>query len=365
MRGSSSPLLSLGPSCYTRGVSCIQLRNAIRMRTSGSTPDLDALLDAYAAAEVPGTSLVAVRDSKVVYTQARGLAHLEQNVPCAINTMFRLASISKSFTAAAVLILIDRGMLAYESTIAQIFPEFPAYGHAITIEHLLTHTSGVIDYEENAVASQPPQLNDHDVLTFLEHQKRTYFPPGTQYRYSNAGYVLLALIVEVVSKRAFGTFLTEEIFSPLQMTSTVAGVPQGRLAAQRAFGYTLQAGRYVRTDQNSTSATLGDGGIYSSVEDLCHWDAALRTGMVLRPVTLHRAFSPHAQLEDGSAAYGYGWYLSSYRNVPVMWHDGTTVGFRNMILRFPEQQGCVVVLTNRAGNLPKELAYKLADTYVL
>jgi len=206
----------------------------------------------------------------------------------------------------------------------------------------------------------PGQLHDADVLRLLETQNRTYFSPGTGYRYSNGGYALLALTVERASGKNFATFLRERIFQPLGMNNTVAYEDGISTVNNRAFGYTEDAGGWNRTDQDQTSAVLGDGGIYSSINDLAKWDAALYDGRLLDPSSLRAAFTPATQTDDPEIEYGYGWRITR----ETLWHSGETVGFRNVIVRYPNRHLTVVVLTNRNEPEPYQLALDIAKTVI-
>jgi CubicO group peptidase (beta-lactamase class C family) len=203
------------------------------------------------------------------------------------------------------------------------------------------------------------QLRDADVLQLLEPQDRTYFPPGSDYRYSNSGYALLALIVERASGRSFQDFLSERIFIPLGMENTLAYVQEGPAVPNRAYGHSCEGGRWTRTDQSLTSAVLGDGGIYSSIEDLAEWDAALYDDRLLSDASRRMAFSPQVPVGDeiGVNAYGFGWRIGD----GTLWHSGETIGFRNVLVRWPERRLTVVVLTNRNAPEPYPLALKIAE----
>jgi CubicO group peptidase (beta-lactamase class C family) len=274
--------------------------------------------------------VLVVRDGRAVVRHAYGFANLEERVRATPATNYRLASITKQFTAAAILALkvdLDR----------------PVFG-AITIRHLLTHTSGLLDYEDLIPEGTTEQLHDADVLRLLESQKQRYFEPGTDYRYSNSGYALLALIVERESGMEFGAFLREVIFKPLGMDNT--GVKD---IANRAYGYTGMQ----RTDQSLTSAVLGDGGVYSSIDDLQKWDAALYDDRFAE------MFVPRTKTDDPNTQYGYGWRITG----DSVWHSGESIGFRNVIVRYPKRRLTVVILTNRNDPEPYPMALQIAESF--
>ena len=276
----------------------------------------------------------------------------------------------------AIMLLVHDGKLSYDRNLTEIFPAFPAYGRAITVRHLLTHTSGLADYEtlmdEKEKAQGPTwspthQIRDGEVLTLLAQQPQGKFAPGTSWEYSNSGYVVLGIIVAKVSGMTYPEFLRRRIFLPLKMSHTVAYVEGQNSIENRAYGYSRKEGRWEGTDQSATSATLGDGGIYSNIEDLAHWDAALTSGTLLSKAEMVPAWQP-VKLNDGSQPhdgnkpvfYGFAWFLNPLNSRPRMWHSGDTSGFRTVIERFSDERLTIVVLCNRTDLGPAQLAEKVA-----
>jgi CubicO group peptidase (beta-lactamase class C family) len=327
-----------------------------------SDASLDArvtgLLAAYDGADRPGACLLARRAGVVLYERCFGLAVVETGEPATPETGFRLASLTKQFTATAALLLVADGRLTTGTTLRAVFPRLPAWADAVTLHHLLTHTSGLVDYED----VMPPgdaQITDAGVLDLLAARDSTGFAPGSGYRYSNSGYAVLARIVEEVSGRRFGPFLAERIFGPVGMAGTVAHVDGQTVVPHRAFGYSRADGGWTRTDQSPTSAVLGDGGIYTSARDLNRWLAVVEGRDALLPADLAAAmFTPHTPA-DGEASYGYGWFLDRAAGRRRYRHEGTTIGFRNAVQRFPDDDLTVVLLTNR-----NEIAEGLVDALV-
>lgn len=318
-------------------------------------PQIDALMREYTG-DVPGASVLVLRDGQPIVRAGYGLADLEAHTPATATTNYRLASVTKQFTAASILLLAEDGKLKLEDRVRKWLPTLPKATESITIRHLLTHTSGLIDYEDVIPDNFKAQLHDADVLKLLESQDRNYFRPGSAYQYSNSGYSLLALIVERASGRTFATFLRERIFQPLGMSNTVAHEDGISTVSTRAFGYTQEQGRWSRTDQSQTSAVLGDGGIYSSIDDLAKWDAALYDGRLLPQKALQAAFTPATRTDEPDVQYGYGWRITG----ETLWHSGETVGFRNVIVRYPKRHLTVIVLTNRNEPEPYRLALEIA-----
>ena len=324
--------------------------------TSKDDP-IDAIMSDYDG-NVPGAAVLVLRDGEPVVRRGYGLADVEAGVPVTAQTNFRLASVSKAFTAATVLLLAEDGVVALEDPVRKWLPSLPEAADGVTVHHLLSHTSGLVDYEDVMPEGLDRQVRDADVLAILEGQDRLYFEPGTQYRYSNSAYALLTLIVEAATGERYADFLRGRIFAPLGMEGSVAFEDGISAVANRAYGHSLVDGAWVRTDQSPTSAVLGDGGIYSSLEDMAKWDAALYDNRLLSDDTRALAFADQTAVavdEDNVEAYGYGWRLDGDR----LWHSGETMGFRNVIIRDPAQRLTVLVLTNRNDPEPYALARRI------
>ncbi len=321
---------------------------------------VDSLFAPYTGS-VPGASALVIRDGQVIIRRAYGMADLERCVPATPETNGRLASVSKQFTAMAVMLLAQDGKLRYDQAIREFLPDLPQAAHAVTIRHLLNHTSGLIDYEDLIPESRTAQLDDNDVLALVASKDSLYFLAGTQYRYSNSGYVLLGIIVARVSGGSFPDFLRTRIFAPLGMRATVAHIEGRDTVPQRAYGYAPRGGTFVPNDQSVTSATLGDGGIYSNVDDLARWDQALYGTSLVDAPTMAEATSPPALPAGRATEYGFGWFIDTYRGERRWRHTGETSGFRNAIQRFPDRKLTVIVLTNRSSGEPAAIAERIAD----
>ena len=327
------------------------------------TAQIDKFFSPYKGEAAPGAAVMVIKNGKPIFKKAYGLANLENKTPVALATNFRLASVTKQFTAMCIMKLVQSGRLGYEHTLQQIFPEFPTYGDNITIRHLLQHTSGLIAYEDLIPDTATVQVRDKDVLRMMMAQDSTYFPPGAQYRYSNSGYAVLAMIVEKVSGKSFAQFLQENIFQPLGMKNTIAHEKGISTVKNRALGYRQEGGQFIFADQSVTSAVLGDGGIYSSVEDLLKWDRALYTEKLVKQEALVAAFAPGVLLDGKALEYGFGWRLDQFNGHRRVMHTGSTSGFRNVIQRYPDDNFTVIILTNRAAPEVAPLAEKLAELF--
>ncbi|EEF59390.1 serine hydrolase domain-containing protein [Pedosphaera parvula] len=329
------------------------------------TTAIDTLFKKFDRTNGPGASVMVILDGKKVFTKSYGLADGEGKVCATPDSNYRLASVSKQFTAMAIMILADQGKLSFDDPITKFFPEFPEYGKSITVRHMLNHTSGLIDYEDIIPPGTTIPVLDINVLRLLKQQDKTYFSPGSQFKYSNTGFAFLALIVERVSGQTFASFLSENIFKPLRMDHTLAYEQGISAVSNRAYGYSPEKDGFRRTDQSLTSSVLGDGGIYSSVNDLYKWDQALYNLKLVSKKTFEAAYTPGKSTEhENGIRYGFGWFLSEYRGLKHIYHTGDSIGFRTIISRFPEQHFTVIVLSNEHDAELPSVANKIVDLYL-
>ncbi len=373
------------------GVSAVSA--LLALASSGRDPreaETASILEKLVRTDEPGLAVLVRQDGKTVFERGYGVRDLRSRERIDPDTSFRLASVTKQFTAMAVMLLVRDGKLRYGDALTDVFPAFPAYGKGITIRHLLTHTSGLPDYEDLMAAAEKGrapiwtadrQIHDDEVLALLRGETKGRFAPGTSWAYSNSGYVVLGLVVARASGKPFGDFLHQRIFKPLAMGHTLAFARGRNEVERRAFGHAKDGAGFRETDQSPTSATLGDGGVYSNLEDLAKWDEALRVSELLSPGAMKPALTP-VRLLDGSeprwpseaggdnldpgrpVSYGFGWFLDPWHGRPRMWHQGSTVGFRTVIERFPDDGLTVVVLCNRDDLDPRALALEVAGLYM-
>ena len=327
---------------------------------SNLAADVDALMRPYALPGTPGASVLIVRDGHTVLARSYGLSDVERNIAATAQTNYRLASLTKQFTATAIMLLKEDGRLRYDDPVAMYLPTLPPVARTVTIRMLLTHTSGLPAYEDFIPDSQTTQVHDADVPSLIARVDTGYFAPGAEYRYSNTGYALLALVGERASGEGFAQFLEHRIFRRLGMTGTVALEAGISTVSHRAVGYTIDSGRVTPRDQSATSAVLGDGGIYSSLADLAKWDAALDGHMLVSEADQREAWTSATTIHGACVGYGFGWFVDSTTDGVRLRHHGETSGFTNAILKIPSRRVTIIILTNRAGGAPWDLAARIA-----
>jgi CubicO group peptidase (beta-lactamase class C family) len=359
---------------------------------------VDAIFSAVTQEDAPGLAVLVQKNGRILFRKGYGVRDLRTNTKIDPPTNFRLASFTKQFTAMAIMLLVHDKKLRYDETLVEIFPDFPAYGKTITIRNLLNHTGGLPDYEDLMAAAETSrnsriwtperQIHDAEVLSMLEAESQGKFPPGTSWSYSNSGYVVLGLVVAKASGQSYGDFLRARIFAPLRLDHTIVYQKGKNEVANRAFGHSQalsghgpETPLFQETDQSPTSATLGDGGIYSNLEDLAKWDDALRNHTLLSAEEMKPALVPR-RLANGQptlwpveanddnlhpgkpVSYGFGWFLDPYRGHPRMWHTGSTMGFRTVIERLTADYLTIIILANRTDLDPETLAIETADLYL-
>jgi CubicO group peptidase (beta-lactamase class C family) len=326
----------------------------IWMMLAVTAVDPGPVFAAYDRAGAPSVSVLVRHDGQKIFEHSYGLADVEAKRAATPRTNYRLASVSKQFTATAVLTLVQEKRLRLDDPIDIYLPGLPS---GINVKHLLTHQSGLADYEDHL----PPgdfQVKDADVLSILQKVPTLLTPPGAKYAYSNSGYSLLALLVEKITGQRYADALDARVLKPAGMKNSVAHEEGRDTVKDRAYGYSIKDEQPRRTDQSRTSAVLGDGGLYSSLEDLNRWLDCLRRHCVLSQATQQMAFTP-APLKDGTPTeYGFGWFIRP----PLRWHTGETVGFRNAIV---VQDGYeVVILSNRTDTKARDLAQQVLKLYL-
>ena len=317
--------------------------------------------------EEPGATVIAVRDGETVFRGAYGLANMELQVAMEPHMVLRIASLSKQFTATAVLILAEKGQLSLDDDIGKHLPEYPAHGQQITIRHLLTHTSGLPDIYANPEWQDVKRddLPPSAVLALFEDEPLD-FPPGDQFKYVNSGYFLLGQVIEAVSGQTYEQFLKQEIFEPLEMKATQTE-PVYRIIPWRVSGYNFVDGEFIRCGFLNMDHIQGPGNLRSTVDDLAKWDAALYTERLLPATRLEMLWTPNTLANGESTNYGFGMGIGELDGHRMIAHRGNINGFDAYGLRLPDSRIYVALLMNHgnpevgSGDLAKHVAKLLLD----
>ncbi len=328
---------------------------------------VDALFADATAGDAPGAAVLVAQNGNIIYQKGFGFASLEHRVPITPETKFRIGSITKQFTASAILKLQDAGRLSVQDPLSKFMPDYPR-GNEVTIHHLLAHTSGIHSYtsKPDFIQTVTVEVKPESLIASFKNDKYD-FDPGTQWRYNNSGYFLLGHLVAKLANESYDAYLKKTFFEPLGMTDT--GVHRWNdILAHEATGYSYIDGRFQKAKNWDMSRAGGAGALYSTVTDLYRWNEAVFNGKVLSEKNLAAAFTP-VTLKDGSKpqtagdGYGYGWAISDFRGTKEIAHGGGLHGFVTSLARYPEHNMTVTVLTNCAptrdlnpGDLTREIA---------
>ena len=318
--------------------------------SSDKASEIDKLMRMlYQRGQFNGAILVA-KQRKIIYRKAFGKANFQTGEDFTPETPSNIGSVTKQITAIAIMILAERKKLSYDDAVSKYIPEFShsARFSKVTLRHLLTHTSGIPDYGDLAIDDSG--LDQEGLIAALLKKEATLAEPGLRYRYSNPGYALLAIVVERVSGKRFADFLEEEIFKPVGMTSTFVYDSPGRKPARAALGYD----QFGEMDDGAPTAIPGDGGLYSTVDDLYKWDQALYTDKLIRQSALSEAFIP-GKVQQGTTVYGFGWNVAEEGGNKYLWHQGSQAGFRAFIERRLAERVTVIMLTNKGNTKRQEI----------
>ncbi|HYG65843.1 MAG TPA: serine hydrolase [Thermoanaerobaculia bacterium] len=340
---------------------------AVAAADSPDVAAIDRYLTAAYAANEPGAAVLVKRGDEVLLRKGYGMANLELGVPIQPDMTFELGSLTKQFTSAAILMLAEQGKLSVEDEVTRYLPDFPTHGRKITLEHLLTHTSGIPSYtglpDWMAKARQDMSV---DELIGVFKGRPLEFEPGEKWAYNNSGYVLLGAILEKLSGKTYEQFVEEEIFKPLGMTSSRYGslseVIPGRVSG---YGRTPD-GNWSNAPYLSRTLPYAAGALVSTLDDLARWDRALSAGdgegKLLSRASLERIYTPYRLASGKSSRYGYGWFVSELQGQRSLEHSGGIFGFVTYMLRVPEERLLVVVLSNHPGKSPdpEEVAMRVA-----
>jgi CubicO group peptidase (beta-lactamase class C family) len=312
--------------------------------------EIGALMTALSARGQFNGAVLVAREGKIIYRNAFGKANFQTGADFTPETPSSIGSVTKQFTAMAIMILAERNKLQYDDPVAKYIPEFSSATHLskITLRHLLTHTSGMPDYGDLAI--EDSGLSRQALIAAILSKDDVLSKVGQKYQYSNPGYALLAIVVDRVSRKSFANFLESEIFQPVGMSRTFVYDRPGKKSARTAVGY----GQFGQVDDPAPTQIPGDGGIYSTVDDLLKWDQALYAQKLVRQSTLAEAFTP-GNVEEGHSTYGFGWNVAEDDSGKYVWHTGSQAGFRALIERRLGPRITVILLTNRGNSRRMEI----------
>jgi CubicO group peptidase (beta-lactamase class C family) len=332
------------------------------------TPDarVDTIFEEFDKTTSPGCVVGVYQDDRTLYQRAYGMANLDHEVALTPESVFHVASVSKQFTAAAILLLAQDGKLSLDDDVRKYVPELPDFGHTITIRHLGHHTSGIRDQWSLLTLAgwrySRDLITDDDVFEVLSRQKDLNFPPGERHLYSNSGYTLMAIIASRVSGKSFREFTSERIFKPLGMVNTHFRDDFSEIVKRQAYGYVRHGDTFRLSVTNFDTA--GATSLLTTVGDLARWHRNFDTPTVggggLIAALLERGVLSSGKPVD----YAFGIAHGTYRGLATVSHGGADAGYRAAFMRFPEQRFGVATLCNMANVNPTELSYRVADVFL-
>ncbi|HEX4973911.1 MAG TPA: serine hydrolase domain-containing protein [Steroidobacteraceae bacterium] len=340
---------------------CIPALAASRPNAAASA-QVDALFARFQQGLQPGAGVLVVWRGDIVHEAAYGYADVESKVPLTVDSTFRLDSVSKQFTAMAIMLLAEDGRLKYDDPIARYLPELASYP-GITVRNLLNHTGGLPEYYDDIDVSQGWPTNA-DARKLLGKMAKPMFAPGSRYEYSNPGYDMLAEIVEAASGQKFAAFMRERIFQPLEMQHSLIYDTTKPHVERRVLGYDPDGKGFKLNDEHPLNGIVGAGGVFTTLGDMYLWDQALYGERLVHRATLDQAFTG-AVLNDGRKIdYGFGWRMDEYRHSLRIEHGGAWVGFRSHIARHPGIGLTIVILSNRSDFDSDQYIDRITDIYL-
>jgi CubicO group peptidase (beta-lactamase class C family) len=322
---------------------------------------IDSLVSPQFTGNQPGAEILIAKKGQIVYKKGFGSANLELNVPVQPDMVFDLGSITKQFTAAAILQLVEQGKITLQDSLQQYIKDYPSKGYRITIENLLTHTSGIPDYMQMDTGDPYAERKDFKPKEIIDLFKALplQFEPGTRFSYSNSGYFLLGYIIEQITGESYYQYVREHILVPSGLDHTFFNQP-GKIIPGHVNGYKKEGGLYKKADYWSATLPYAAGDLVSNAADLFKWHQALYAGKVLKKETLHRAVTPFILKNGSSAGYGYGWYQKDFNSVKSIGHGGAITGFLTDEMYYPDEDVYVVILCNCECIAKDELAVSVA-----
>ena len=340
---------------HTLVIACFILTQVFLAAQTNRHPDqdrqmekaLDELLTKQFTPSQPGCEVLVARHGLVIYKKAFGSANLELNVPLSTGMAFNLASITKQFTAVAILQLLEQGKISLSDSLQKFIPDFPSKGYTITIEHLLTHTSGIKDYLQLDYSGQNMERWDFIPKQLIDSFKNypLNFIPGTRFSYSNSGYFLLGYIIEKVSGKGYQSYIMDNLLKPLGLTHTCFD-SDGNIIPGRVNGYRKEGVGFKNVDYWSPTIEYAAGGLISNVDDLLKWHNGLYSYRELKKATLQKTFTSFRLADGTTTGYGYGWFLKTINGIQSIEHEGGMPGFKTNEIYYPAEDLFIAILCN-------------------
>jgi D-alanyl-D-alanine carboxypeptidase len=312
--------------------------------------ELDRLLSPRFPMDGPGAAVIVVKDGRVIFRKGYGMANLELKTPVQADMVFELGSLTKQFTSTAILMLAEQGKLSLDEDLHKYVPDYPDKGAKISIENLLTHTSGIKSYTNDPKfpAMWRQDLTVQQIIDITKDDPLE-FPPGTKWKYDNTGYILLGAIIEKISGMSYADYVRKNIFEPLGMKHSYYG-SNSAVIPGRASGYSRNGGNWVNAQYLSMTLPYAAGSLMSSVDDLAIWDGAISAGKLLSKASWDRAFTPYKLANGDDTHYGYGWAIDAYDDHSIVRHNGGIFGYVSEVVRLPKDHVYAAMLTNSDGH---------------
>lgn len=336
----------------------VQLNTITYSQTLNSK--IDSLLEEKYKPNDPGAVFLISKKGKIIYQKAFGLADIELNSSMKVESVFEIGSITKQFTAMAILMLYEQGKLKLDDEITKFIPDYPTNGNKITIHHLLTHTSGICSFTDmksiNEISKK--DLTPVELIDFFKNEPMD-FKPGEKFKYNNSGYVILGYIIELLTGKSYGDYIEQNIFQKIGMESSIYASHK-KIIKNRASGYQDKNG-YINCTYISFTIPYSSGSLMSNAEDMFKWQQAIRNNLLISKQTTEKIFKNYNLNNVEKINYGYAWHIKEINGVPTNEHGGSIFGFKSMSVYIPSEDIYVIGLTNCDCNSPTQVTRQIAE----
>lgn len=342
-------------------LSCTSEKNKTLTTSNKLTTTIDSIMSSHFLSSAPGAAIIITKEDEVIYAKGFGMANLELEVPMTSEMIFRLGSITKQFTAVSILMLEEGGKLNVKDDIRQYLSDYPTHGKTITIENLLTHTSGIPSFTSlpNFLEIEQTKYTTNEILDLFKN-KPLEFEPGEHFTYSNSGYNVLGAIIESVSGMTYEEFVETQIFEKLGMHNSFYDHPE-EIIKNKILGYDKDSLEYKRADYMTMCAPFSGGGLRSNVHDLAIWNQAIHKGKLISTEKLARAFMPFKLNSGELSNYGFGWFSDSFLGHQLIHHSGGIFGFVTSGFYFPKEDIYIAILSNNTSSDPEYLNFLISS----